>query len=117
MYLKKDVFKEEIVFKNTSHNFSQYCGEKRLGSGSKFQQIPRSGSKFGSTTTLFPTEKPHPALQVVPDKDLVVDVELVVLDKGGRGRVGPLDLAHVLAQLGPALPGPPAQVLTATRWS
>ena len=39
---------------------------------------------------------PYPALQVVEDEDLVVDVEFVVLDEAGGGRVGLLDLPHVL---------------------
>ena len=43
----------------------------------------------------------HLALEVVEDKDLVVDVELVVLDEAGGSGVGPLDLPHVLPQLAP----------------
>ena len=39
---------------------------------------------------------PYPALQVVEDKDLVVDIEFVVLDEASGGRVGPLNLPHVL---------------------
>ena len=43
----------------------------------------------------------HLALEVVEDKDLVVDIELVVLDEAGGSGVGPLDLPHVLPQLAP----------------
>ena len=43
----------------------------------------------------------HLALEVVEDKDLVVNIELVILDEAGGSGVGPLYLPHVLPQLGP----------------
>ena len=48
-----------------------------------------------------PVDLSHLALEVVEDKDLVVDIELVILDEAGGSGVGPLYLPHVLPQLGP----------------
>ena len=48
-----------------------------------------------------PVDFSHLALEVVEDKDLVVDIELVILDEAGGSGVGPLYLPHVLSQLGP----------------
>ena len=50
----------------------------------------------------------YPALKIIEDVDLVVDVELVVLHEAGCVRVGFLDFSHELPQL---RPGSLAEVL------
>ena len=56
---------------------------------------------FPSLPIHKPVDFSHLALEVVEDKDLVVDIELVILDEAGGSGVGPLYLPHVLPQLGP----------------